>query len=69
MGHRSINRKANGILFPILFHNVEKNQLELKKKMKIGGEMKWKFEIFCMLTEILNKSIQFKIKSVSKIKS
>lgn len=44
-------------------------KLELKKKKKIGGEMTWKFEIFCMLTEILNKSIQFKIKSVSKIQS
>jgi hypothetical protein len=41
-GKQAINRKANGPLFPILFHNVEKNKLELKKKMKIGGEMTWK---------------------------
>lgn len=43
--------------------------------MKIGGEMTWKrkctlvtkkFEIFCMLTEILNESKQFQLKSVSK---
>ena len=42
MGHRSINRMSNRLLFPILFHNVDKNKLELKKKMKVGRKMTWK---------------------------
>jgi len=42
MGHRPINRMLNGPLFPILFYNVDKNKLELKKKMKVGREITWK---------------------------